>query len=99
MLVAIELTVVGCGSIYADDQQKKDREKARVAEEEEREIANANGAVNSSGTAADKYTVSDDTGNAEKDKAASVDPSVRLPPLDPVPRPPLLAGATATAKV
>ena len=71
-----------------------------MAEEKQREIENnANGAMNSTGTAADKYTVSDDTGKAEKEKATSVDPSVRLPPLDPVPQPPPLAGATATVQV
>lgn len=91
----VELTVVGCGSICADDQQQKDRQKKEL----QREIENANGATNGTGTAAGKYTVSDNTGKAEKDKATSVDPSVRLPPLDSYPQPPPPAGATATAQV
>ncbi len=67
--------------IGTDDQQKKDRQQAADAAEKQDKIDNANGALNSSRTVADKYSVPEEAGaagKAEKEAAVSVDPSVRL---------------------
>lgn len=78
-------------STYTDDQQQKDREEAEAAATRElTEMRDANGALNSTGTVADKYTVSaitgdgdkvgkDEGGIADEESAVSTDPSVRPP--------------------
>jgi len=79
--------VVAVLLINYDDQQQKDREEAEAAATRElTEMRDANGALNSTGTVADKYTVSaitgdgdkvgkDEGGIADEESAVSTDPS------------------------
>jgi len=69
--------VVAVLLINYDDQQQKDRKKAADEANKQKEIDNANGALSSTGTVADKYSVPEEAnaGKTEKETEASADPS------------------------